>query len=273
MLGHNHRLADGESELSRCLLLQGGGGERWCRRPLERFLGYVGNSEFSILALVEEGEGLVVGLEPMVELGFHLTLRAVGIGKAEDGVHTVERLTLEFLYVAFPLNDKADGDTLHASCRQGRFHLPPQHRREAETHQTVENAAGLLGVDEIHVEVTRMLYGRQDSGFCDFMEDDTARLRLVETENLAEVPADGLSLAVLIGCEPHFLCGLGVLLQFADNFFLFLRNDIMRFQGVSIYAQFLLFQVADVTVTGHDFIVFAKKFLNRLSLRGALYYY
>lgn len=48
-----------------------------------------------------------------------------------------------------------------------------------------------------------MLYGRQDSGFCDFMEDDTARLRLVETENLAEVPADGLSLAVLIGCEPH----------------------------------------------------------------------
>ena len=119
--------------------------------------------------------------------------------------------------------------------------------------------------------MTWVLDSLQDGRLGDFMEHDTAGLLLIEAKDLTKMPADSLSLTVFIGCEPHLLGFLSVLLQFADHLTLLLRNDVMRLKCRGVYAEFFLFQVPDMTITRHHLIVFSQKFLYSLGLRGALY--
>ena len=90
----------------------------------------------------------------MVELGLHLAAAC----NVEDGVDTEERLALELLYLAFALHYELHGHALHAACREGGLNLAPKHGRELETHDAIEDATRLLGVDKAHVEMTRVGY-------------------------------------------------------------------------------------------------------------------
>ena len=126
--------------------------------------------------------------EALVELGLQLRHRAVGCLNAEYGTHAEIRLALERLYLALALNDEPYGNALHASCRQGRLNLAPEHGRKLEAHKAVEHAARLLRVDKVHVKVARMLYGLEYSGLCYLVEHDAVGLLLVKSEHLAEVP-------------------------------------------------------------------------------------
>ena len=66
------------------------------------------------------------------------------------------------------------------------------------------------------------------------MEDDTRSLFLIKSEHLTEVPADGFSFAILIGCEPHLLGSFGVLLEFCYNFLLILWYLIVRLKRLFV---------------------------------------
>ncbi len=270
-LGNDHCLRHREAELASGLLLQRGGGERWCGLALERFLRHAAHAEMGALALIEEGHHLVVGLEAAVELSLHLTRGAVGVVEQEHGADAVERLTLEMLYLALALDDELHHDALHASGRERRLHLTPQHRRELEAHDAVEHAAGLLRVDEVHVEMARMLYGLKDGGLRNLVEDDARGLLLVQSQHLTQMPADGFSLAVFIGCEPDLLGGLRVLLQVGDDLLLLFGYLINGAEVLLINAQFLFLQVADVPVRRHHLIVLAQEFSYLLGLGRTLY--
>ena len=201
-----------------------------------------------LLALVEEGEGLVVCCKTLVKLGLYLRLRSVGIGYGEDCINTIVRFALELLYLALTFYDKTNGYRLHTACRQSRFHLAPQYGRKLEAHNTVQNAACLLRIDKIHVKVSWMLYCRKDGRLCNLMEYDTVGRSLIQAQHLAQMPRNSLSLAVLIGCEPHLVCLLCALTQFLYKFFLVLRYDVCWLQRVLVYADFLLLKVAYVSV-------------------------
>jgi hypothetical protein len=76
--------------------------------------------------------------------------------------------------------------------------------------ETVEDAARLLGLDEVVVDLARVGDGLEDRLLGDLVEDhpvdrDALRLELVE-----EVPGDRLALAVLVGGEVELV---GVLEQ------------------------------------------------------------
>ena len=121
--------------------------------------------------------------------------------------------------------------------------------------------------------MTRILDSLQNSRFGDFVEYDTVGFLLVQSQHLTQVPRDGFSLAVFIGCEPDLLCLLCVVLQFLDEFLFLLRYLVFRFERTGVDTHLLLFQVADVTVARHDLIVTAQEFLNGFRLGRRLYYH
>ena len=58
---------------------------------------------------------------------------------------------LKFSISFFPVVDDPDGHALHTACRQAPADFPPEERAELIAHQTVQHAAGLLGVEEVFV--------------------------------------------------------------------------------------------------------------------------
>ena len=59
------------------------------------------------------------------------------------------------------------------------LHLAPQHWRQLESDDAVEHAACLLGIDQVHVEMARMLDSLDDGRLGDFVEHDAAGLLFV----------------------------------------------------------------------------------------------
>ena len=80
------------------------------------------------------------------------------------------------------------------------------------------------------------------------MENDPFGRNRVQSEHLAQVPADRFSLAVLIRCQPDLVRLSGDLLQFPDNLFLVFRYDIPGFVSLlDINAHVILLQIPDVS--------------------------
>ena len=63
------------------------------------------------------------------------------------------------------------------------------------------------------------------------------------------MPTDGLSLAVLIGCQPHGVGLFDLTPEAVYKFLLLGRNLIFRFKGACIYAELLFLEITDMSVT------------------------
>ena len=101
---------------------------------------------------------------------------------------------------ALALDDQADRRALHAAGGQPAVDTAPQHGRHLVAIETVEDAAGLGGVDEAVVEIAWVVDGVVDGRLGDLVEHHPlhGHLRL---EVLEEVPRDRLALAVFVGRE------------------------------------------------------------------------
>ena len=121
--------------------------------------------------------------------------------------------------VALPGDHEARGHRLHAAGGQGRADLAPQEGRDLVAVEAVEDAAGLLRVHEVRIQVARVLQGTLDRFLRDFVEHHAAHGNL-RLQDLQEVPRDGLTLAVLISCQIEFVALLEELLEFGDLFLL-----------------------------------------------------
>ena len=202
----------------------------------------------------------------MVEFGFQVS------GKFERRMvelpqHAERRFGLEIDDFALALHNQADSHRLHAACRQRRFHLLPQNGRQLESDQTVEYAARLLCVDQIDIESARILDGVQNGRLGNLVKDNAFSRFILQPQHLVKVPRNGLSLAVLIGSEPNRFGVFGGFLQVGDKFFLVGRNLVFRFVlMLNVDAEAFFGQIADVSVTRSDHIIFAQKLLDSLGL-------
>jgi hypothetical protein len=91
------------------------------------------------------------------------------------GVDSPVFLLLERADLAFPLHDQPDRDGLHASGGKAAAHLVPQERRNLEPYQPIENAAGLLRVHQVAVNVARLLERVLYRLLRNFVEDALSR--------------------------------------------------------------------------------------------------
>lgn len=233
-------------------VVKGGGG----RLP-DRVDGHVGH-------LIGVGRGALQQLAGGFDVG--QTHREHGghflaAGQGEIGCDAEIFLGAERLDLVLALHDQTGCHRLHAACRQRRLDLFPQHGRKLKTHYAVEHAARLLRVDQIQVYFARMLYGVLDGRAGDLVEHNAVGVLGLEFQHLEQVPRYGLSLAVLIGSQPHGLRLLGILFKIGHKRFLVGRYLIFGFEIlVDVNAEILLLEVADMSVARHHLEVGSEIF-------------
>ena len=264
-----HRDGNGESQLACGFLLECGSCEWRCRCACHGFLHDLLHLEGSVSARFKEVRGTLLVGEARVQLRF----RQCGVlgGGEKGGGHSIVRSGVERIDFSFSFHDESHCHALYASCGEARSHFAPEHRGEFETHESVEHAARLLRIDEMEVNVTRVFDGVLDGRFGDFVEHDTFSFLRVESQHLGEVPRDGFSFAVLIGCEPDGLCLFCLGAQFAHHVLFVGGNLILWFKSFQVHPEIFLFQVSDVSVAGHHFEVTSEELLNGLRFRGRLH--
>ncbi len=142
------------------------------------------------------------------------------------------------------LHDQSNRRALHPASRGARADLAPQHRRHLEPVEAIEDAAGLLGVDQPVVDPPPVLDGVLDGGAGDLVEHHAlhGHRRL---QGLQEVPGDRLALAVLVGGEVQLVGLLERGPEVADHV---LAGDLVGGLEavVDVDAEALLGQVGDV---------------------------
>ena len=236
-------------EFTTGFLLQGGCCERGGRcflRRLDLYIRYLVSSTYTGF---EEYLCILFGL---ISCAFRLEIDVlpIDVRSGEPCIQFETAFRMECVDGPFPLSDQPDGHTLNPSRTQvvPHAHFAPQHRGQLKSYDTVKDPAGLLRVHEVHVHRAGRLYCRLDRGLGDLMENDPLGGNWVQSEHLAQVPADRFSLAVLIRCQPDLVRLPGDLLQFPDNLFLVFRYDIPGFVSLlDINAHVILLQIPDVS--------------------------
>ena len=224
-LGDLHGLLRGQVEFAGGLLLEGGGAERRVRRAAVGLALHRGDREAGSGEAFGQtaGGGLVEVTH--VPVGTDRTLRGEvsagghalavdrqqrgregggGVGDRSGGVE--DRLDVPVLGggeghpLTFALDHQSGRDGLHPARREPGHDLLPQHGRDLVAVETVQDATRLLGTDQTGVEVSRVVRRVLDGVLGDLVEDHPSDGDL-GLELLAQVPGDGLALAVLISGE------------------------------------------------------------------------
>ena len=223
------------------------------------------------------GEALPVdGVEPRGEV--------LAPGAVEQGLDVVVHRHPEPLPLLLALDDQAHRHALHPAGAQARAHLLPEDRRELVAVEAVQDAAALLGLDQLLVDGARVLQGVGDGAPGDLVERDAAH-RDPGLEDLEQVPADGLPLPVLVGGEQQLVRVLQELLEFLDPLLAVGRDHVDgRELAVHVHGQTLprlvaiagrdlarlLRQVADMPVARGDLVLGAEELLDGSRLGGRL---
>ncbi len=151
-----------------------------------------------------------------------LELRAV-LGQGGGEVPIGGRHERQALLLAH--DEEAHGHALDPAGREPRGDLAPQQRADGVADQTVEHAPGLLRVDQARVDRARVLERVEDRLLGDLVEDHAphGHLRL---EQLDQVPADRLALAVLVRRDVELVGVLERGLELLDDVLLARRDDV-----------------------------------------------
>jgi len=275
-----HGLARGEAELARGFLLQGGGGERRRRAALALLAGDVGDVQAALRGLLDAqarglggvavGDGELLELLPVQpdQLGREMLGRMRAVGLDRPVLARLERLDL-----LLALDDHAQRRALHAAGGQAALHLAPQHRGEVEADQVIQRAPRLLGVDQVVGDGARLRHRFLDRARGDLGEDHALHRLVLQQpaflQDLGDVPADRLALAVRVGRQEDVVGALGGLGDGLDVLFVLLDQVVAHGETVvRIDRAFLRDQVAHVPIRGQDGEVLAEVFVDRLGLGG-----
>ncbi len=295
-----HRVLRAQTQLAAGLLLQRRGDERRARLARVRLLadgtdlGVAGSRRLSDLLgrrTVEVAHARALEAPVVAEVaagGDPLAVDARQLGgerlarlRLELALDVPVRRGAERHALPLTLDDHARRDRLHTPGRQARTHLAPQHRRHLVAVETVEDAARLLRVDHLHVELARVVDGALD-GFLRHLVEDHALDRHLRLQRLEQVPRDGLALAVLIGGEVELVGVLQSALELGDLLLLVRVDDVVRRETVvdvdgELAVRALLHvgghlarrrQVTDVPDAGIDDVVAAQIRRDLVALRG-----
>ena len=189
----------------------------------------------------------------------------------ETGVEGPVFLLLELLDLALALDDEAESDGLDASGGETAADLVPQQGRDLEADETVEDAAGLLGIDQVPVDFAGMGEGLLHGLLGDFVEGDAmdglgffscgCGLRRRCCQFFGEMGGDGFAFAVRIGRQIDGVGAAGQLLQLGDHLLLAGNDFVLGGEIiVDIDAETLLGQILNMTERGFDLVTGPRYF-------------
>src|SRR6185436_2804871 len=142
------------------------------------------------------------------------------------------------------VDDHLHRHRLHAPRGEAAADFVPQQRRELVADEAVEHAPGLLRVDLVHIDLARILDGFPDGVLRDLVEEDAADLLRVAAEEVHDVPADRLALAIRVGGDENRGRLFRGRLQLADDLLFALEDLVGRLERLLVHAQLALRQIA-----------------------------
>ena len=265
LLGDPHGLARGEPELAGGLLLEGGGGERRGRGPLDLLLANLQDAEGGVPQALDVLLGLLLGGEDVALLvggGGQLLLPdldqpgqewALLRLRREPGVDAPVLLGLERLDLPFAVDDQPQRHRLDAAGRQCAAELLGKERRQLVSDDPVQDSAGLLGVHQVEVDAARVTEGSLHGVLGDLGEGHAVGCAWVGADRLGHVPGDGLALPVEVGGQPQTRGRLVGLAKAANHLLLVGSHFVFRLELViELDPHAILGQVADVPLAGRD---------------------
>ncbi len=196
-----------------------------------------------------------------------IILTARGRKQGADGPEFLRAKRLD-LHLA--LDDQAQAHRLHAACRFRPRQLSPQHRRQGESHQIIQRAAGQIRLDQRAIDLTRVLHRLGHGGLGDGVKRDAADLFALfqgRGQRLLQVPGNRLAFAVRVGRKDQLVIGLQRLGNRA-NVFLAVGGNFPSHREIMLRVDRTVFwrQIADMAVRGKNRIVGAKIFVDCLGL-------
>ena len=304
-LRNTHRARGGEVQLAPRLLLQGRGHERCVRAPGVRLLLDGGDVHGAALQavgkrmspLLIDDHRLPLQPSPVIKVAplrhalpiergqLRVKLGLLALLREQRGGDVPVLGGNERHALALALHDHAGGHRLHATRGQARHDLLPQHRRDLVAIEAVQDAAGLLRLDQVHVQLAGIFGGLADRGLGDLVEDHALH-RHLRLQRLQQVPRDRLTLTVGVCREQELVALLELGAQVRHLFLLVGADHVDRGEtGVRVHAQLcprLLLvlggnvrsaarQVANVADRSLDDVILAQVFLDLLRLRRRLH--
>ena len=270
LLRHAHRLAHRKAHASRRRLLQLRGGEGRLRFPLARLGLHLGDGPLrtaggegdDVVFLValdggvgapelgEDGEGFLLAPDGYLVAVLALQLRLEG-GRLLALEVRLERpvfLRYESLDLALPVHHQPQRHRLHAAGGDAAPHLVPEQRRELVAHDAIQDAPRLLCLDPVDVDLAGVVEGPLDAVLGDLFEQHPHHRLVAGIEELDEMPADGLTLAVRVRGDVDGVRFLGGTPQLADDLLLVLDGRVGGLEAVvDIDGEPLLGQIAHVS--------------------------
>ncbi len=133
---------------------------------------------------------------------------------------------------ALTLHDQLHGDGLHPTRRQTAGDLLPQQRGNHVTHDAVEEATRLLGIDAIDVQLSRFGEGFLNRLLGDLVEHHALVTLVVTADGFAQVPGNGFPFAVQVRREIDGVGILGQAAQFVDHLLLAGKDFVLGFPAM-----------------------------------------
>ena len=130
---------------------------------------------------------------------------------------------------AFPFYNHPQGYGLHPAGGQPQLDLEPQQGADFVSHQAVQDAAGLLGVDQFHINWAGVGKGFLDRLFGDFVKDDPLGrfvFQLVPAGGGLQVPGDGFAFPVGVGGQENVGGLVAGGFQVGDQIFLVAQRQV-----------------------------------------------
>ena len=271
LLRDGHRAPGRHAQTAGRLLLQRGGDERGRRAALLLPALDVVNPKRRRGHRLNDAVGL--GFARHIHLFFRRAVKAGGellsrFAAAKQRVEQPILLALEIADLVFPIHNNTRGHGLYTPRRKAGLDLLPQQRAELVAHDAVENAARLLRVHKILVDLARVLNALRDDLLRNLVERHTLGLFIVQIQQFLQMPRDGLALAVRVGCEIDGVRGLRFLLQIVNHVFPALDGQVFRHKAaLNIDAQRAFRQVTQVPHRGYHLVVRPQIFFNRSGFR------
>ena len=270
-LGGAHRPRGRKAERAARVLLQRGGDEG--RRGLTAALALFDFGNGVILAVQrgQHGIGLLLVRDRQLfavcrcrQPGGELALFAL---RVQQRVNVPVFVRLEVLDLDLAVADEPHGHALHTAGGKAPADLFPEEWAELIADQTVQLTPGLLRVEKVNVDGAGMGHALLDALLRDFVKGHAVGRSGVQPQNVRQMPADGLALAVRVGRKQHAIALFGLGLQLLDKLLLALDRDIFRLIAIfDINAQRTGGQVAHMAHAGRDLVAAAQILANGLCL-------
>ena len=260
-LRHAHDAGGLEIQLAGCFLLHGGSGKGRGRilpagRPFDRCA-----REGSAGHVVHDAPG--IRLTGQAHLALPVADKAhpdgFSVGAKQNRIHRPVFLRHKGADLVLPVHDQLGRHRLHTPGGQTAPHGLPQVRGQLIAHNAIQNTAGLLGIDQIHIQRAGLFDGRLDHGFGDLIECHALYLLHRDAQCIRKVPRDCLPLAVRVGCKKDLAGGFGFLTYLLDEIARAADIDIVCLKMIlNVNAEGAFGKITDVTHRSYHLVVGAE---------------